>query len=256
MRRLRRWKTRESVTSGYPPSASEAASTVFLTSPSRIPRASAIIQNVRRLILEPDQSIAPQLSLAVDEIARGAIVAFPTDTFYGLAADPRSTAAIAGLLALKGRDAGKTIALIAADREQVDAVVALTRAASRLAERFWPGPLTLVCAARRVLAAAVVGPSGGVGVRVPAHDVARALAAACGHAITATSANRSGEAPTADPDVVARELSEVAVVIDAGPSPGGPASTVVDLTGAAPALLRAGAISWQQILDTLLDSAT
>jgi L-threonylcarbamoyladenylate synthase len=210
---------------------------------------------VRRITLDPRHLNPAALAPAVEEIRLGGVVAFPTDTLYGLAADPRSAAAVDGVLRIKGRDRAHTIALIAADVAQIEALVDLTPAGTRLAARFWPGPLTLVCPARAMLAPAVVGPSGGVGVRVPAHRVARELAAACGHALTATSANLSGQSPTADPDLVASSLPEVAVLIDAGLSPGGPASTIVDLTGVAPILVRAGAVPWERVLESLVDDA-
>lgn len=188
---------------------------------------------------------------AARALRAGDVVAFPTDTLYGLAADPRSEGALARLFALKGRGAEKVVALIASDLPQVRTVATVSDAAARLAARFWPGPLTLVLPARAGLASAVVSDAGAVGVRVPDHGVARALAAGFGHAITATSANRSGDAPTADPDEVARQLPGVDLLVDAGRSPGGPPSTVVDLSRGAPVLLRAGAVPWERVLESL-----
>jgi L-threonylcarbamoyladenylate synthase len=210
---------------------------------------------VRRITLDPRHPDAAALAPAVEEIRLGGVVALPTDTLYALAADPRSAAAVGRVLTIKGRSAVQTIALIAADVAQVEALVDLTPAGTTLAARFWPGPLTLVCPARATLAPAVVGPGGGVGIRVPAHGVAREFAAACGHAVTATSANLGGRPPTADPDIVASSLPEVGVLIDAGLSPGGAPSTIVDLTGPAPVLIRAGAVPWDRVLESLRDDA-
>jgi L-threonylcarbamoyladenylate synthase len=114
--------------------------------------------------------------------------------------------------------------------------------------------LTLLLPAPVAIAAAVTGGTGRVGVRVPAHDIARAICRGAGRPVTATSANRSGQPPTADPDEVERSLGrEVDLLIDAGPTPGGAPSTIVDVTGPAPELVREGAIAWDEIrawLDT------
>ena len=131
----------------------------------------------------------------------GGLVALPTDTLYGLAADPFSAAAVARVFAVKGRAAERALPLIAADAAQVAAHLGrLPAAGQRLAERFWPGPLTLLMPAPRALARDVTGGTGRVGVRVPADAVARAICAEAGRPITATSANISGEPATADPD--------------------------------------------------------
>src|SRR4029077_17147382 len=120
--------------------------------------------------------------------------------------------------------------------------------AARLAERFWPGPLTLVMPAARQLAREVSGGTGTVGGRVPARAIARAVCAACGHPVTATSANLSGEPAVAAPDDVERALGDrVEFMLDAGRTPGGAPSTIVDVTAAEPRLVRAGAIGWDEI---------
>lgn len=190
---------------------------------------------------------------AVEEVARlvrrGGVVAIPTDTLYGLAADPGNASAVDRIFALKGRQAGQALPLVAADRDQVVAYVgALGPLADRLAARFWPGPLTLVVAAPPQLAPGVTGGTATVGIRVPAHAATRALCAACGHPLTATSANRSGEPATESPEVVAASLGDrLDALFDAGSTSGGAPSTLVDTTGAQPRLLRAGAISWEEI---------
>jgi L-threonylcarbamoyladenylate synthase len=106
----------------------------------------------------------------------------------------------------------------------------------------------MLMSAPSTLAAGVAGPDGTVGVRVPAHEIARELCRACGVPLTATSANLSGDAASADPSDVERSLSDrIDLLIDAGMSPGGPPSTIVDVSGALPKLVRAGAISWEEI---------
>jgi len=190
---------------------------------------------------------------AVRAIRRGGVIAMPTDTLYGLGADPFQPDAVARVFHVKGRPVERALPLLAADTAQViEHIGALPPLAARLASRFWPGPLTLLVAAPSALAADVSGETGKVGIRVPAHRVARAVCRACGVPVTATSANISGEAPSADPDEVARAIGDrIDVLVDAGTTPGGPPSTVVDATGAEPVLVRAGAIAWEQIQECL-----
>jgi L-threonylcarbamoyladenylate synthase len=204
-----------------------------------------------RIAIDPALPLVPQLTVAVEAIRRGEVVAFPTDTLYGLAVDPRSDAALDLLFALKARSADRTVALIGASVAQAMEVAELTGAARRLVDRFWPGPLTLVVPARGPVAPLARSASGLVGIRVPDHPVAQALAEACGHAITATSANASGQASTALPDQVAAALPGVAVLVDGGPSPGGPASTMVDASTREIRLLREGALPWSRVLEFL-----
>ena len=191
------------------------------------------------------------LAPAVGALHRGGVVAFPTDTFYGLAVDPRSTAAVTSLFDLKRRAPDYPLPLIASDVDQVvDHVGTLTPLAVRLASRGWPGPLTLIIPASRHLCEAVHLSTGNVAVRVPADAVARALAARAGHAITSTSANISGDPPAATPEqVVASFASGIDVLIDSGPAPAGLPSTIIDATGDVPVLVRAGAIPWERVLE-------
>jgi L-threonylcarbamoyladenylate synthase len=189
------------------------------------------------------------LDEAVRAIRRGGVIAMPTDTLYGLAVDPFQAEAVARIFAVKGRMAERALPLVAADVDQVRTRIGtLPPLAERLASRFWPGPLTLLLAAPDALAPAVSGGTAQVGVRVPAHAVARALCRACGCPLTATSANISGAAPSASPDDIARTLGDrIDVLVDAGMTSGGLPSTIVDATGAAPVLVRAGAIPWDEI---------
>jgi L-threonylcarbamoyladenylate synthase len=191
--------------------------------------------------------------LAIDRAARvirsGGIVAVPTDTLYGLAADPFDAHAVARIFAVKARAAERALPLVAADREQVVSVFGpLSPLGDRLAASFWPGPLTLLVPAPAGLAVDVTGGTGRVGVRVPRHNVTTALSRAAGRPVTATSANRSGEAPAAGAAEVERSLADaIDLILDAGATPGGPPSTIVDTTGPEPRLVRAGAIPWERI---------
>ena len=183
----------------------------------------------------------------------GGIVAYPTDTLYGLAANPASAAAMAQLYRIKGRRVDLAIPLIASGIAQIEAAGgALGPATRRLAEAFWPGPLTLVIPAWPGLDPSVHAGRGTVAIRVPDHPVACMLAEACGWPITATSANKSGEPSTMAPEAVRLALAaDLDGLIDGGPSPGGPPSTIVDAAGGAPRLLRAGAVPWDRVLECL-----
>ena len=204
---------------------------------------------MRRLIVDAINFSERALEEAVRAVVDGGVIALPTDTLYGLGADPFRPDAVARVFAVKGRVAERALPLIAADTDQVaDHLGTLPELAGRLASRFWPGPLTLLLAAPAALAPAVSGGTGTVGVRVPSHAVARALCRACDSPLTATSANLSGAGPSADPDEVERTLGDrIDLLVDAGTTPGGPPSTIVDATGASPRLVREGAIAWQDV---------
>ena len=204
---------------------------------------------MRRVFVDPEAPQRDALQEAAKWIRRGGLVALPTDTLYGLAADPFRADAVARVFTVKGRAEGRALPLIAADADQIAARLSpLSPLAERLAAKFWPGPLTLLIPAPAALARDVTGDTGRVAVRVPAHDIARAICRAADRPITATSANRSGQPATADPAEVERALGEdIDLLIDTGPTRGGAPSTIVDVTGATPRLVRAGAVSWEDI---------
>jgi L-threonylcarbamoyladenylate synthase len=193
------------------------------------------------------------ISRAAEQLRGGMVVAYPTDTLYGLAADPASVRAIQQLYRMKGRQVDQAIPLIAADLSQVERCTGPFPGTLRLlGERFWPGPLTLIVPAWPGLAPLLHGGTGTVAIRVPAHEVARALARAFGGPITSTSANRSGEPPSNSPDVVRDALgTDLEVMLDGGLSPGGPPSTIVDARGEHPRLVRAGAVPFDRVLECL-----
>jgi L-threonylcarbamoyladenylate synthase len=205
---------------------------------------------VIRLILNPANPDRGLVERGAAVIRAGGVVAVPTDTLYGLAADPVNPEAVRRVFAAKERAASLALPLIAADTAQIVRWLgALPRAAEQLAVRFWPGPLTLLLAAPSSLVPEVAGGTGRVGVRVPAHAVARALCRASASLLTATSANPSGQGATGDPDVVERSLgAAIDLLLDAGPTAGGAPSTIVDVASGAPRLIRAGAIPWEDVL--------
>lgn len=202
-----------------------------------------------RLVVNPSAPDRALVARAAAAIADGGIVAVPTDTLYGLSANPFDANAIERLFALKSRSGERAVPLIASDIHQVEQTLGpMSPLGQRLAEAFWPGPLTLLVPAPRLLALGVTGGTGRVGVRVPAHPVARTLCEICRVPLTATSANISGEPAQDNPDVVAASLGDrIDILLDAGRTPGGLPSTIVDVTAAALVLVRAGAVSWDQI---------
>jgi L-threonylcarbamoyladenylate synthase len=179
------------------------------------------------------------------------VVAYPTDTLYGLAVNPRNPDAVRRLYALKGRAETSALTLIAAEMSHVRAAGEMTPAAERLAAKWWPGPLTLVIRARSIVTAETLAGGTTVGIRVPDHAVATALARDTGFCVTATSANRSGATAAATPAAVVAALPDVDAVLDAGPSRGGAPSTIVDASHREITLVRAGAVPWERVLRSL-----
>jgi L-threonylcarbamoyladenylate synthase len=207
---------------------------------------------VRPLVVDPSKCEPADLAAAVEWLRTDGVVAFPTDTYYGLAVDPTSSRAVTALFELKGRSGDAALPLIGAAIEQVEAFVGPFDASTkRLAARFWPGPLSLICPAPPHVDAGVHAGQQTVAIRVPDHRVARMLAAAFGRPLTATSANRSGEPPARTAVDLDPVFGASVLVVDAGPTAGGPPSTIVDARISPPALVRAGAVPWSRVLESL-----
>jgi L-threonylcarbamoyladenylate synthase len=206
---------------------------------------------VQRIVVEASPPFVESITAAVKVLTSGGVVAFPTDTLYGLAVDPRRADAVARLFALKGRDSSVAVPLIAASLEQASLAATLTARERRAAEIFWPGPLTLVAEANASIAPDVIAGRGTVAIRVPAHEIARELARAFGFPVTATSANRSGQSPANTADDVAAALPDLDALLDAGPAPGGAPSTIIALKEDGPILLREGAVPWDRVIKSL-----
>lgn len=197
---------------------------------------SATTRAARSVTLSQDQ-----LEACIARLRGGGVVACATETLFGLLADARSDAAVARVIALKQRGP-EPIALIAPDLASVEALAAeLSPTARALAARHWPGPLTLVVRARPGLPAPLLR-DGTVGVRVPGPSDALTLVRAFGGALTATSCNVSGK-PAARSDLEARAYFPGDLDIVPGVAPGGAPSTLVDVTGATPRVLRQGAVA-------------
>ena len=205
-----------------------------------------------------DAVIAPATEAAVERAAallrQGRLVAFPTETVYGLGADARNGRAVAEIFAAKGRPRFNPLIVHVRDLAAAEAIAHVTPTARRLADAFWPGPLTLVLRRKPggPLSDLVSAGLPTVALRVPDHLVARALIAAAGVPLAAPSANRSGHVSPTRAEHVATDLGQhVAMILDAGPTRHGLESTVLDATGAEVVLLRPGAITAEAVAGVL-----
>lgn len=185
-------------------------------------------------------------------VAAGGCVAFRTDTFYGLGVDPFDAAALEALNELKGRE-GKPILVLVSDLEAADKVLSeRSELFDALGERHWPGPLTLVARARAQAPELLTAGTGTVGVRLPDDEEAREIVRACGGLLTATSANPAGRPPARSAAEVAGYFpSGVALLIDGGECRSELPSTVLDVSGASPRLIREGALSRASLEESL-----
>ena len=196
-----------------------------------------------RARLLPDDEIGR--AAAIEVLRAGGLVAMPTDTVYGVGVALDAHDGLARLFAAKDRPLDRAIVLLVADLEQAASVGVFSAAALLLADRFWPGGLTLVLpqAPEARLPAELTGGAATIGVRIPDHESPRALARALGP-LPVTSANLSGQSDArAASEVLAQLGSRIDLVLDGGPARGGVPSTVVDCSGELPRILRAGAIS-------------
>lgn len=196
--------------------------------------------------LRPD---ADALRAAGELLRAGQLVAFPTETVYGLGADAADPTAIARIFAAKGRPADNPLIVHLAHADELDRVVGtVTPLARTLAATYWPGPLTLVLAARPDVPRVTTGGLDTVAVRVPGHPVATAVLEAAGVPVAAPSANRSGRpSPTTAAHVAADLGAEVALIVDGGACPIGVESTVVDARGPRPIVLREGSVTREDL---------
>lgn len=198
----------------------------------------------------PGSDPQTEIEEALRVLKAGGVVVLPTDTLYGLGADVFSEPALRRVFAIKGRPAELALPVLVADWEQMHLVVdRVPEVGWLLARRFWPGTLTLVLPRSPQLSALVSGGKDTVAVRMPDHWVPTALAARLGAPITGTSANRSGAANALTVAAVEAQVGDqVDYIVRCGPAPRGVPSTVVDVTGVTPRLVRPGALPFDQIL--------
>lgn len=197
---------------------------------------------------------ARAVPVVAEHLRRGGLIAYPTETIYGFGCALRS-AALDRLAALKAREGDKPFLLLVSDREAVDGLE-WNDTARRLADAFWPGPLTLVLRAERPFPDRVTGPGGTVAVRATPHRGIRALLRELGEPITSTSVNLAGETPAATVERVVQVIEALKApkdlwVLDGGTLEVSPPSTLVDCTGTAPRILRPGAVSTDALRSVL-----
>jgi L-threonylcarbamoyladenylate synthase len=190
----------------------------------------------------PDPAI---LRLAADVVLRGEVIVYPTETVYGLGARALDAGAVAAVSALKGRSEGKPILVLVSSRTMLQRVAGpVSAAAEALMTAFWPGPLTLVFPAVDGLPAELTAGGGTVGVRIPAHSFCLQLVDLLDEPLTSTSANLTGRpVPGSMEELEGTFGDRVGAYLDAGILPPSLPSTVVDVTGSVPVVLRAGAIA-------------
>ena len=203
--------------------------------------------------IRPIDPLHPQADLidtAVRILERGGVIAFPTGSLYGLGADALNAGAVERVFAVKIRSPDKALLILVPDRKVVfDLAAEVPPAAKRLMDRFWPGQVTIIFKSLPELPANLTAGTGRIGIRLPGHPVARALVSAFGRPITGTSANLSGWGGCHRIDELnAMLIEQLDLVLDAGLLKGGIGSTVVDITGNEPIVIREGVVSKQAIL--------
>ena len=191
-----------------------------------------------------------ELERGVQVLRDGGVVAFPTDTLYGLGADVFNLDALQKVFDIKERPAGLALPVLIDSWKQFETVAAdVTQVARTLAEKYWPGPLTLIVSKADAVPDLLTAGAPTVAVRVPDHPVPRSLARMFGGPITGTSANRSGEPDLKSLEELTAQLgSRVDYVVTAGPAPMGTASTIVDISAGSLKLIREGALPFEDVL--------
>ena len=182
-------------------------------------------------------------------LSTGGVIIYPTETLYGIGADPFSGSAVDRIFKIKGREMGVPIPLIIGSLGMLGKVAGeVPEEAELLMKNFWPGPLTIIFRAVKSMPESVHGGTGKVGVRLPGSEPARKLSIAFGGPVTATSANVSGEPGISDPDVVRKKfMNRVDMIIDGGITAGGAPSTVVEPLRSGPVFIRKGAVTEEEI---------
>ena len=204
----------------------------------------AEIVNIDPLFPEPSA-----IARAAELLRRGEVIAIPTDTFYGLAANPFDPLAVDRVFTIKGREKGAPLLLLIDSVEMAEDLASeLPAQFYHLAERFWPGPLTMVVEASAKVPGAVTGETGRIGLRLPAAAIPVALVKKAGIPVTGTSANCTGERECSTAQEVDRALSgSLALILDSGTSAAAKPSTVISLRGDSWEILREGAVSREEV---------
>jgi L-threonylcarbamoyladenylate synthase len=190
------------------------------------------------------------LTAAAESVAHGGVICYPTDTVYGLGCDPFNISAIAKAISAKGRRK-KAMPVLVTDHVVAERLAYFSRSARKLANRFWPGPLTIVLPARDDVPL-ILAPQRTVGVRSPKHAICQQLLKLCSGCLVGTSANMTGKPPAVSVDQIIKQLGDrVDIVLDGGRSLMGVSSTVVDLTETRIRIVREGLVGKTEILQTV-----
>jgi L-threonylcarbamoyladenylate synthase len=202
--------------------------------------------------------IEKQIKQAITILKKGGVVAYPTDTVYGLGAGMTDTAAVERIFKVKGRPKGMALPVLLADKAQIEEIVAVFPAAARrLADEFFPGALTIILPKSDAVPDIITGGGRTVAFRIPNHPVPLALIKGLGKPIVGTSANLSGHPSALTAEEVRGQIGDkMEMVIDGGRCPGGIESTVIDLSGEKPIVRRQGAISVERLRKILPDIET
>jgi len=201
------------------------------------------------IIRPAETGMAEALEKASAIIKGGGIIAYPTETFYGLGVKFDNIAALRRLYRIKHRSMDKALPLTIGEKRMLQLIASsITGSAEKLAEKFWPGPLTLLLPARPDISGFITAKTGKIAVRVPGESFALDLARSLGFPITATSANISGMPPADNADDVIRYFGDaIDLIIDCGKTPGGKPSTIIDASEEKIQILRAGAVSAEEV---------
>lgn len=202
-----------------------------------------------------DEDYMPVIERAVAVLRRGGTAVIPTDTLYGLGSNALDAMAVGRIFDIKHRSYVKALPMLVRDLSWARELAYMTQEQEQLIEQFWPGKVTFVLPRRPIVPAVMCGGGQTVGVRAPDHPFVQALLRHLGYPIAGTSANVSGSEPTSDASVIAAEFAKTApqpdLILDAGVLPDSLPSTVVDLTGRVPRILRQGAVRADKILALL-----
>jgi len=198
------------------------------------------------LKINPVQPEADLIAQAVAVLKDGGVIAYPTETFYGLGVDATNVKAVERLFGVKGRDFKNPIPVVIGNIGILDQIFTdIPPPAQELIDRHWPGPLTLVFSAAPSLSDRLTAGTGKIGVRVSSHPIARLLSGQLGGPLTSTSANRSGQKECVTAQEVMEKIGDdLDLIIDGGATPGGKGSTILDITQKPPVVLRAGVIDY------------